>query len=110
LYHVIDLNTQEIADFSIDFSYSAVSIPDGDSTQELEWSGILPWGLGIIGAGLIGFAIYNITRTQTTGKKAPRRRSKSRSSNKLGTKYCHYCGNKLTKTDKFCSECGKKVR
>jgi hypothetical protein len=79
--------------------------------QGSEASGWLPWAIGVVGVGLIGFGVYSYT--QGAQRKSGYRRSsrvRTRSAGRKGSVYCHNCGTQSQAGDKFCRDCGVKLR
>jgi hypothetical protein len=96
------------------------SAPIPQSTApDFNFSSLLPWILGIVGAGLI---IGSIVWFWQTGRQKPvaqtrRRRSKSGVSepegdphSAEGAVYCSQCGKRAAPGDQFCRSCGTQIR
>jgi len=111
-YHVANFASDELDGFEVDFSYDAATISTSPGSTEIDWLGILPWALGILGAGIVAFGIFN--SSSKSGSKTKSRKKKNaypgKKIKKQGSNFCHSCGSKIEKTDRFCSECGEKAR
>lgn len=72
----------------------------------------LPYVIGGFGLALIGLALFFYWRsTQTPEKKSrQRRRSGSVSAEDEQSAYCHECGTRANKGDRFCRTCGSRLR
>jgi hypothetical protein len=82
--------------------------PDAPVSESPEW---LPWAIGVVGIGLIGFGVYSYT--QGAQRKSGYRRTprvRTRSAGRKGSVYCHNCGTQSQAEDKFCRDCGVKLR
>ena len=82
--------------------------PDAQVSETPEW---LPWLIGVVGVGLIGYGVYSYT--QGAQRKSGYRRSprvRTRSAGRKGSVYCHNCGTQSQAEDKFCRDCGVKLR
>jgi hypothetical protein len=111
-YHVADLNPDELNRLEIDFSYDGPAFSDNSGSTEIDWLGILPWALGILGAGIVAFGIFNSSSKSRSKTKSRKKKNAYPGKNikKQGSNFCHSCGSKIEKTDKFCSDCGEKAR
>jgi hypothetical protein len=111
-YHVVNFNPDELDRLKVDFSYDSTRISDSSGSTEIDWMGILPWALGILGAGIVAFGLFN--SSFGSGQKRKSRKKKKaypgKNINKQGSNFCHSCGSEMSKTDKFCSECGEKTK
>lgn len=75
----------------------------------------LPWIVGILGVLLISGGFYWYWRTGQqrqvlAGKRHTRRGRSSAETRFAGEIYCHQCGNRAGKSDRFCRACGAKLR
>ena len=92
-------------------SISLLAAQEQPDAQVSEASGWLPWAIGLVGVGLIGFGVYSYT--QGAQRKSGYRRSprvRTRSAGRKGSVYCHNCGTQSQAEDKFCRDCGVKLR
>ncbi len=97
---------------------SSAPIPQGTSS-DLNLQSWIPWGLGIIGAGLIigGIVWYMRTGRQRTVPQARRQRPRASTYNpdvdsgsaNIGV-YCAQCGKRALPGDQFCRSCGSPIR
>lgn len=89
-----------------------------DITGGTNISGILPWGLGILGISLLSGGIYWYWRM---GREQPKPKSPGRGRRSTGkprqsspadqdATYCHQCGKRAASSDRFCRSCGTKLR
>ncbi|MGE5124283.1 MAG: zinc ribbon domain-containing protein [Acidobacteriaceae bacterium] len=96
----------------------SASIPQS-STPDLNFSTLLPWILGILGAGLIigGIVWYWQTGRQRPVAEGRRRRSRAGSSEAETLQgssedaiYCSQCGKRASPGDLFCRYCGTQIQ
>ena len=86
--------------------------PAAESSAPPEY---LPWGLGILGVGLIFYGIYS-SRQQARSTRGRKRSHGNRKPAKkepaAGGKgvFCHSCGELAQGGDKYCRNCGAKLR
>ena len=82
------------------------------SSLKINWS----WVIGVAAVALIGYGLYTfIGSNQPAKSKRPRKRqsaakSQPRASAAGSSVFCHNCGTQALKGDKFCLECGTKLR
>jgi hypothetical protein len=81
--------------------------PDTGGGLDNTWLVIL---LAAAGAGLIGFGVYSYTQSTAKRRKTRSSRTRRRAGGVSGTVFCHNCGTQARKGDKFCRECGQKLR
>lgn len=88
------------------------SEPVGPNTEGRVSIDNLPYIIGGFGLALIGLALFFYWRsTQTPEKKArQRRRSGSPLTEDDQSAYCHECGTRANKGDRFCRTCGSRIR
>jgi hypothetical protein len=74
------------------------------------------WLIGFAAAGLIGYGIFTYFGIGRPASSKPRRKrtraagKKPQASSAAASVYCHNCGTQAFKGDKFCRECGTKLR
>lgn len=88
------------------------SEPVGANTEGRVSIDNLPYIIGGFGLALIGLALFFYWRsTQTPEKKSrQRRRSGSEPAEDEQAAYCHECGTRTNKGDRFCRTCGSRIR
>jgi hypothetical protein len=89
------------------------SEPLGEDTTGRTSVDRLPWIIGGVGLGLIGFALVLYRRSLRAGSPASthtRRRRGSSTGTPAQDVYCHQCGARATAGDRFCRTCGSKLR
>lgn len=89
--------------------------PQAESSTPLSQQINYRWVLAAFAVALIGYGVYNSLRVNKPKRRPSRRPNpkKSRSSGerpKAGNIFCHNCGAGGVKNDKFCRECGEKLR
>jgi hypothetical protein len=132
-YHTVELGALAAgvpADVNIEYlkasdSLSIESLPvqpispiSSDITGSTNITGVLPWGLGLLGVALLSGGIYWYWRMggQQLKSKARRRGKRStelpRQSPAVDDEaiYCHQCGKRAAAGDRFCRSCGTKLR
>lgn len=72
----------------------------------------LAWVLGIVGLGMIGFAVFRTLQEKSAmsrrkPKRANRRRTKVASGKEV---FCHECGAQAAAGDSYCRQCGTALR
>ena len=92
-------------------AFSQQAAADGSSLASQ--GGLPTWGWVLIGAGAVlvfggGFYLLNINRKAGSESKY-RQKKQSRSQTDTGI-FCHQCGAQAHAGDKFCRECGTKLR
>ncbi|TAK13971.1 MAG: zinc ribbon domain-containing protein [Anaerolineae bacterium] len=73
----------------------------------------LAWGLGILGAVIIGYAGFRLWQDNRAANErvTPRGRRGSAGATGVGkTVFCHNCGTKSKPSDRYCRECGTELR
>lgn len=87
-------------------------------TTEFTTQDILPWALGILGVGLlVGGLVWffmsgrhvNESKTQRGSRRSQKPRPVE-STDESGFIYCHQCGKRAQKSDRFCRACGTALR
>lgn len=88
------------------------SEPVGPNTEGRVSIDNLPYVIGGFGLALIGLALFFYWRsTQTPEKKSrQRRRSGGEPAEDEQSAYCHECGTRAQKGDRFCRTCGSRLR
>jgi len=81
--------------------------PDTGGGLDNTWLMIL---LAAAGVGLIGFGVYSYTQSTAKRRKTKSSRTKKRGGGAKEPVFCHNCGTQAQKGDKFCRECGQKLR
>jgi len=89
-------------------------IPD-TGPENINWTQLLPWLLGVLGVGLIAGGIWWYW---STGKRQPAShrqpvagtRREPESSPVQGDVFCHQCGRRAGEGDIFCRSCGTRLR
>lgn len=136
IYHTIDFGLRPAGDKS-QFSISYVknsdvlsvegfqvqpSAPISDSTSgRSNAQDLLPWGLGLLGVLLVVGGLWwywRLSQEEPRPKRRKRGRKPSRTrvtSSRKGSNpdeaiYCHQCGKRATKGDRFCRSCGTKLK
>jgi hypothetical protein len=136
IYHTIDLGSKPAGTTS-QFSISYVkdsdvlsiegfqvqpSAPISDSTSgRSNAQDFLPWGLGLLGVFLVVGGLWwywRLSQEQPRSNRRKRGRKPSRTrvtsskkaSNPEEAIYCHQCGKRATKGDRFCRSCGTKLK
>ncbi len=93
---------------SADASPQQAPATDASSPGTNDWLIVL---LGIVGVGIIGYGIYSYTQGSSSRRRSrSTQQRKARSGGAQGKVFCHHCGTQARKDDKFCRECGKKLR
>lgn len=85
---------------------------------DLDWEKIIPWGLGILGAAMLGGGLFWYWKTGRGGQAPSRRQSPPVESlgeippivSETQDYYCHQCGHRASATDRFCRACGARLR
>jgi hypothetical protein len=87
--------------------------PDSTPTGlKINW----PWVIGVFVVGLMGYGIYTFfgigqpTRSKRRRKQSSTAKGRSRPSAAKASVFCHNCGTQALKGDKYCRECGEKLR
>jgi hypothetical protein len=73
----------------------------------------LPWVIGGIGLTLIGLALYFYWRSTQVPERKNRQRRRVSSGDQEDSEeqaYCHECGTRAQKGDRFCRTCGSRLR
>lgn len=88
------------------------SEPVGPNTEGRVSIDNLPYIIGGFGLALIGLALFFYWRsTQVSEKKSrQRKRSGSQPADDEQAAYCHECGTRANKGDRFCRTCGSRLR
>ena len=86
--------------------------PVGSNTEGRVSIDNLPYIIGGFGLALIGLALFFYWRsTQSSEKKSrQRRRSGSEPADDDQAAYCHECGTRTNRGDRFCRTCGSRIR
>jgi hypothetical protein len=95
-------------------------IPIDNNAVTLDWSSALPYLLGVLGILLLGGGAYWYWRSgQDDGKKSRRKRGARRRASEPADDeisveadhvYCHQCGKRAARGDRFCRACGTQLR
>lgn len=102
-----------------DLSTSKLTIqPNGANTPtKSQYSTILPWALGVLGAGLIvGGIVWYLNGQRARGGSSERARHKAARKKAAtvptaeGYVYCPQCGKRAASGDHFCRTCGAELR
>jgi hypothetical protein len=98
----------------------APSTPLDDNTLAINWSTYLPYILGGLGIFLLGGGAYWYWRSGSGGDSSPKRKrgTRRKASDQVRVKpeetsshvYCHQCGNRAERGDRFCRSCGAQLR
>ena len=110
IYHSLNISPEDLAGFTVNFSYEFVEIAESDSSSGISTIVVLQWVLIILGIGIIGFGVYKYFDKPKTIETPKKSRKRSRSIGKQAAIFCHECGKKNEADSKFCSECGTKTR
>lgn len=115
------LGTQLTIDVSYQKSSEALTLPSiqaqsdplaATSTPAAVAGDLLPWILSGGGVLLVGAGAFYYLRGRTVSR--PRRRRKpavgEQATLELSTVYCHQCGSKAKVSDRFCRNCGTRLR
>jgi hypothetical protein len=89
------------------------SEPVGPDTEGRVSIDNLPYIIGGFGLALIGLALFFYWRSTQTPERKSRRRHHSANSQDEGEEqvaYCHECGTRTQKGDRFCRTCGSRIR
>lgn len=89
------------------------SEPIGPETQGRVSIDNLPWVIGGFGLALIGLALFFYWRSTQSPERKTRQRRRTGSGEQEETDeqaYCHECGTRAHKGDRFCRTCGSRLR
>jgi hypothetical protein len=72
----------------------------------------LPWIIGGFGLALIGLALFFYWRSTQAPEHKTRQRKRTGTSQETVEEqaYCHECGTRAQKGDRFCRTCGSRLR
>ena len=91
---------------------------DPSNTSKMNWQDFLPWILGFLGVALlVGGVVWYWQTGRSVQPKTPKRTSRGKRSRKpaqpidtADNVYCHRCGKRAQRGDRFCRACGTGLR
>jgi hypothetical protein len=105
---LIDVRYQKDSD-ALTASHLQATTTTADESGGLAVGDWLPWALAVVGVLLIGYGGYRYWRAGQLAH-SPRPRRQSQPSAGAAGGFCHQCGTPAAKGDRFCRNCGTRLR